>query len=212
MKLMHSSTIALLLVLTAPLAGASAYAAAGVEGSSRDSQVLRLDDPQGDTWSYTDASDYVQEARPTADLLRATIRHGERAVGVRLVFDNLRRRGTMWYRIDVRTPGETSWFIVEAKRGEYGGVAYQDLDGEWVRVDGLTHRIDYSADTMTFRVSRQLLDDPPWVRVRVRSELGIPDGTFYTDNPMNTGPRAAFTARVPAPPDAARSTHSGPLV
>ena len=56
-----------------------------------------------------------------------------------------------------------------------------------------------AADVMTLRVPRTLLGDPPWVRVRLHDELRAPDGTIFTDNPMNEGTDAAFTPRIPSP-------------
>lgn len=164
--------------------------------------VLRLHDARGDTWSSSDTSDYVPAALPAADVLRAQVTHGRRGIGVRLVFDNLRRAGIQWYWVEVRTPGATAWFIIEATRNHGAGTAYQDVDGEWVPAPELSHTIDYGADVTQVRVTRASLDDPPWVRVRVRFELRVEDGTFFTDNPMNSGPRARFTARIPAPPGA----------
>jgi hypothetical protein len=161
---------------------------------------VRLHDARGDTWSYTDVSGYEPAAQPAADVVHARVTHGRYAVGVRMVFDDLQRVGTHWYRIEVQAPAATSWFIVEAKRHHYRGTAYQDVEGEWVRVPGLSHAIDYAAEVMAFRVRRSVLDNPAWVRVRLRYDLGDPDGTFFTDNPMNTGPRPAFTSRIPMRP------------
>jgi hypothetical protein len=55
---------------------------------------------------------------------------------------------------------------------------------------------------VTLRVPRTLLGQPPWVRVRLRNELGLPDhNTFFTDNPTTASPTADFTARIgPAAP------------
>lgn len=163
---------------------------------------VRLHDARGDTWSYTDISGYVPAVQPAADVVRARIIHAGYAVGVRMVFDDLQRAGTQWYRVEIQTPAATSWFVVEARSRHYRGTAYQDVDGEWVRVPGLSHAIDYAAEVMTFRVRRTVLGNPAWVRVRLRYDLGLPDGTFFTDNPMNQRPRSVFTSRIPKPPAA----------
>jgi hypothetical protein len=44
-----------------------------------------------------------------------------------------------------------------------------------------------------------MLGEPPWVRVRMRTVLRLPDDTFFTDNPTTSTPDADFTPRVPAP-------------
>jgi len=187
------------IVLAASPLSASALQSPRASGVPSDAQIVRLHDARGDTWSYSDTSDYVPAPQPAADVLRATITHTRYAVGVRMVFDDLRRTGTQWYRIEIHTPGDTSWFIVEARRNHHAGTTYQDVDGEWVRVPGPSHSIDYAADVMTLRVPRTLLGDPPWVRVRLHDELRAPDGTIFTDNPMNEGTDAAFTPRIPSP-------------
>ena len=197
---MKSALIAAVaLALAAPQASASALGRDAAPSGRSAGHTVGLQDARGDTWSYTDLSGYEPAAQPAADLLRARITHARYAVGVRMVFDDLRRAGTMWYRVEIHTPGTTSWYIVEAGSRHYAGTAYQDVDGEWVRAPGLSHSIDYAADVMTLRVRRSALGDPPWVRVRLRDELGLPDRTFFTDNPMNSGPRSAFTPRIPMP-------------
>jgi hypothetical protein len=116
-----------------------------------------------------------------------------------MVFDDLQRAGTLWYRVELHVAGATSWFIVEAARRHYSGIAYQDVEGEWVRVPRLGHTIDYAAEVMTLRVPRALLGSPPWVRARLRNDLRLPEGTLFTDNPMNSRPDSAFTPRIPKP-------------
>ena len=192
--------IALVLaVATALVVPASAQAHEGAPSPRAAGQTLRLHDPVGDTWSYSDVSGYVPDPQPAADVLRAQVTHGRNAVGVRMVLDDLRHLGTQWYRVEIQTPTGILWFIVEAGKRHYAGIVYQEVQGEWVGVRGVGHSIDYAADRMTLRVPRRLLGEPAWIRVRMRFELGVPDGTFWTDNPVNTRPHATFSARVPAP-------------
>jgi hypothetical protein len=157
-----------------------------------------LPDARGDTWTYSDVSGYEPAAQPAADVLRARVTHGQRAVQIRMVFDDLRRVGIQWYWFEIHTAGVTSWFIVEARKHHYRGTAYQSIEGEWVRATGVTSHIDYASDKVILRVTRRLLGDPPWVRVRLRFELRLPDGTFFTDNPTTTGPEPVFTRRLSA--------------
>jgi hypothetical protein len=156
-----------------------------------------LDDGPGDTWTYSNSTTgYTLAAQPAADVLKAHVTHGQHAVKIRLRFDDLKRVGNQWYWFEIHTAGKTSWFVVEAQKGDYRGTDFQSIDGEPVRVVGVSHRIDYASDEATLRVARRLLGDPPWVRVRVRFELGLSDGTYFTDNPMTTGPTAEFTRRL----------------
>ena len=155
-----------------------------------------LHDGPGDVWTFSDStSGYELAAQPAADVLRARVTHGSYAVSVRMVFDDLQRGKLQWFYCDVHTPGVTSWFILEARRGQ--GTLYQDVEGEWVRVPGVTHHVDYASDMVTMRVPRTLLGGPPWVRVRLHNVLRLPDATFFTDNPMTADRNPAFTPRLP---------------
>jgi len=166
-----------------------------------DSKAIALQDGPGDVWTFSDfAVGYELAAQPAADVLRARVTHGSNAVSVRMVFDDLQRVDTQWYRCHIRIPGRpTARFVLEAKKGHWGGTAWQELEGEWVHVPGLGHSIDYASDTVTLRVARTLLGRPSWVRVRLFNELGLPDGsTFFTDNPRTATPHPAFTPPLPS--------------
>jgi hypothetical protein len=167
-----------------------------------------LHDGPGDVWTFSNTTiGYLPATQPAADVLRARVTHGSLAVSVRMVFDDLQRVDTQWYYCDLHTPGLTSRFVVEAEEGRWRGRALQQIDGEWVRVPGLSHQIDYSSDVVTLRVPRTLLGRPPWVRVRLRNELGLADhNTFFTDNPTTAGANPDFTARLGP---AARATEAG---
>ena len=184
--------VALLLVATV-----LAVAPGPAHASATDRIVLS--DGPGDVWTFSDfTTGYQPATRPEADVLTARVVHGRYAVRTRMVFDDLTRVDTQWYWYDVRTPdGRTLRFVVEAKQGHWRGMARQEVEGEWVRVPGLRTRIDYASDVVKLRIARTLLDRPAWVRVRLRNELGLSDGsTFFTDNPTTSSPRAAFTPRV----------------
>jgi hypothetical protein len=159
--------------------------------------VTGLHDGPGDVWTFSNSSiGYQPAVQPAADVLRARVRHGSYAVSVRLVFDDLQRVGSQWFYCDIHTPGATSRFVIEAEKGNWRGSALQQIEGEWVHVPGLSHHIDYTAEDVTLRVPRTLLGRPPWVRVRLRNELGIGQGVFFTDNPANADPVAEFTPRL----------------
>ena len=165
-------------------------------GPVEDRHAIVLRDGPGDVWTFSDfAVGYELAAQPAADVLRARVTHGSNAVSIRMVFDDLQRVDTQWYRCHIRIQGRpTARFVLEAKKGHWVGTAWQELEGEWVLVPGLGHSIDYASDTVTLRVARTLLGRPSWVRVRLWNELGLPDGsTFFTDNPTTATPHPAFT-------------------
>ena len=196
--------LAVLVAAAALLAACPGTASAAPAGPA-----VVLHDGPGDVWTFSnDTVGYLPATQPAADVLRARVTHGSFAVSVRLVFDDLQRVDSQWYYCDLHTPGLTSRFVVEAEEGRWRGRALQQIDGEWVRVPGLSHQIDYSSDVVTLRIPRTLIGRPPWVRVRLRNELGLPDhNTFFTDNPMTAGPTSDFTARLR--PAAAPATEAG---
>ncbi|WP_028650956.1 hypothetical protein [Nocardioides halotolerans] len=186
-------TSALALLLAAGTVGAPAPVAAQASPSA---VVLR--DGPGGVWAFSDSgSGYQPAVQPEADVLRARVTHGRYAVSVRLTFDDLRRTHTQWYYCDLHTAGATARFILEALDGRWRGALFQDVEGEWVRVPGTSHRIDYASDVVTMRFARRLVGESPWVRVRLRNELGLGDGVFVTDNPTTDEPVAAYTPRIP---------------
>lgn len=189
-------------VVAAALLAASA-AGGSAHGTTTDPEAAMyavvLPDGPGDVWTYSDTTaGYEPGQQPAADVLDARVTHARHAVRVRMEFDDLRKVNTQRYHLDIRTPnGAIARFIVEAKGGQWRGKAWQEIEGEWVHVAGLRHHIDYASDAVKLRVARSLLDQPAWVRVRPRNELGLKDGsTFFTDNPTTDSPRPRFTRRL----------------
>lgn len=179
---------------------ATAFLVAASPATARDTDhSVTLHDGPGDVWTFSNVTTgYTPAAQPGADVLEARVAHGRDAVRVSLVFDDLKRVDTQWYWCNIRTPdGKTSWFVLEAAEGHWRGIAYQEIEGEWVRVRGLSHHIDYAADVVTLGISRTLLGRPGWVRVKLWNELGLGDGsTFFTDNPTTATAHPAFTERL----------------
>lgn len=193
-----AATILAASTATAPLATGNIVGQATGPAAAR-SPVVVLHDGPGDVWTYSDTTlGYQPAVQPAVDVLKARVVHGPYGVRVRMVYDDLQKVDTQWYRCDIRTAGVTSRFVLEARKGHWRGKAWQEIQGEWVRVTGLSHRIDYTSDVVTLRVARKLLGDPAWVRVRLLNDLGQTDGnTFFTDNPTTALPDAVFTARLP---------------
>lgn len=200
-------TFAPLLAAAATVLAVSSGAAAATAAPAPDPvqrvvvHTLTVPDARGDVWTFSDVSGPVPASEPAVDVLRARVTHGAHGVGIRLVSDDLRRTGIQWYYCDVHVAGLTHRYVIEVRRGP--GVAYEDVEGEWVRTPAVAHRIDYASDVVTVRIPRRLLGDPPWVRVRVRHELGVGDGVFFTDSPGTSGPTAVYTPRVGLSGDAA---------
>jgi hypothetical protein len=194
---MKLALLAATTVLASSVAWHAAAEVAAIEPRPAKPSVV-LSDSADDVWTYSDTTvGYTPDDQPEADVLQARVVHKPNTVRVRLVFDDIRRVSTQWYWCLVRIPdGRTMWFVLEAAEGHWRGKAYQEIEGEWVKVPGLSHHIDYASDVVTLALARSLLDQPAWVRVKLWNELGLGDGTFYTDNPETTTHEPAFTIRL----------------
>jgi hypothetical protein len=196
-----SAVTAAVLVVVGTGAALPGAQAARPDAARPVASTVVLVDGAGDVWTYSDTTTGVTPAtRPDADVLRARISVGDQDLRIRTTFDDLRRNATQWYRVTVRTPGDSYWYVLEATKGHWSGRMYRDLDGEWVDAPGVAHAIDYAADVVTWRIPYDVLGDPAWVQVRVRNDLGLPDGsTFFTDNPATHSDVAVFTGRLGLP-------------
>jgi hypothetical protein len=181
---------------------------AGVAGQARGpdvsprtaEQAILLHDGGGDVWTYSDTTTGSTRAtRADADVLGGRVVAGTHALRIRMRYDDLRLKATQWYRVTVRTPDATIPFVLEAKKGHWHGIAYQVEAGEWVAAPTVAHHVDYAADVVTVRIPYTALGSPASVQVRLRSDLGVGDSTFFTDNPMTHGPRSAFTDSLTLP-------------
>lgn len=164
------------------------------------STVVLLDGP-GDVWRSSEStSGFTLAPRPDADVLRAKIAIGADALHVKLSFDNLRRAATQWYRATVRTADASYWYVLEAKTGHWSGRMYRDVEGEWVRDTTVGHSIDYAGDVVKLTIPYSSVGNPAWVQVRLRNDLGLPNGgTFFADNPGTHGELASFSGRLRLP-------------
>ena len=179
--------------VAAAVAGVAPTAAASEARPSR--MVLR--DGTGDVWAFrTDgaSSDWTREARPSADVVRAVVRHGPHAVRVRVRFLDLRRVGLFQsVRVSISADdGETGEFSawVLAQPHARGGEALWEESGSGrdpVTCEGLRHRINYASNVVRVRVPRACMRFPESVQVAVSNELET-SSTVYVDNPHNDQP------------------------
>ena len=184
------------LAVACPLAGAQATATGAT--AARVSAVTLLD-PSEDVWVWSEGSSTWElwGAKENADSFGANITHGPKVVEVVETFDNLRRRGHATYVATIKTKRlvRTAWVYADSETG-WGG-AHRLTKGtgmDEVDASGFKHEIDYHADTVTFRVPRDLLKNPKWVKVMLRNEL---DGShLYTDNPHNDTAQPVYAGRL----------------
>ena len=176
--------------VTAVVGTAAPVAVAGAERPSR--VVVR--DGTGDVWKVNLRTSHWTLAgdRPTADVRRAVVRHRSGAVVVRTRFENLRRVGVQSHAAGLTTDDGDFFVEVTSRPGKRSGrrALYDGPGGERIECAGMSHRIDYAAETVKVRVPRSCLRDPRWVRANLGNRLVVgerPDRRHYADNPHDDG-------------------------
>jgi hypothetical protein len=160
--------------------------------------VLR--DGTGDVWKvnpHTSAWTLVGDL-PAADVRRVVVSHRDRSVMLHVRFENLRRIGVQTYWAGVATPGGDFYVEVTSRPGTRAGrhVLYDGPAGTGIGCARLSHRIDFTTDTVTVRVPRRCLGGPSWVKVNTGNTLVVGDpARHYADNPHNRQPYANVGTR-----------------
>jgi hypothetical protein len=200
----HSSVLlaaALILPLSALTVPTAASAAA--QPVSR----VVLDDPAGDVWAIGEGenAEWVSAGDvPTADVVRAVVRHGRHNVLVRMTFTNLRRVEPQYYAAMIITPRRLRAVFVSAGPRRWGG-RHQIVNGNFgnVKCPRLSHRIDYDTEQVTMSIPRGCLGQPTWVRVDMSNVMfrGQTEADFQetTDNPHSADPDSSLTQRLYLP-------------
>ena len=150
-------------------------------------------DPAGDVYKVTFSDDSDEETEAVdpsvtnGDVISSTIKHNPRKVIATLRFRDLATtpEDLDIYGISLRTDKLNRDLSVIAADGlERGEHELDRPNGDTVRCRGVSHRIDYTANTVTMVVPRSCLGRPRWVKA------------------------GAFAARVPTLDDAAFSRSS----
>ncbi len=180
-----------------------APASAAAEPVSR----IVLDDPAGDVWAIAEGENAEPVSAgdvPTADVIRAVVRHGRHHVVVRLTFTNLRRIEPQHYTAMIITPRRLRAAFVSAGPRRWGG-RHQLVNGNFgnVKCPRLSHRIDYDTEQVTMSIPRGCLGRPSWVRVDMSNFMfrGETEADFQeiTDNPHSAAPDSSLTRRLYLP-------------
>jgi hypothetical protein len=189
--------IATALAVAVPLTGTTP-AATGAP-APRASHVDLVDDAS-DVWVWSTGTKTWElwGTKADADVLGATITHGDDTIDVLLTFDNLRKKRATRYVMRVKTAKmvRTAFIYADAPMG-WRGKHYLTKKGDVVKSPGFTHKIDYTAETVMFSLPRDLFNEPAWVKVLLRNDMK--GAHRWTDNPHNTGAESVFTDKLSAP-------------
>jgi len=199
------SSVLLVAALTLPLSALIIPTAASA-ASAPVSRVV-LDDPTGDVWAIgagENAEPVSAGDVPTADVVRAVVRHGRHKVLVRMTFTNLRRVEPQGFTAMIVSRRRLGAVFVSAGPRHWKG-RHQLVNGNFatVRCPRLGHSIDYASEQVTISVPRGCLGQPDWVRVDMtnfvfRGNAEV-DSQEITDNPHSSDPDGSLTRRLYLP-------------
>jgi hypothetical protein len=199
------SSVLFAAALTLPLSALTIPTAASAAAAPVSRVVL--DDPAGDVWAIGEGenAEWVSAGDlPTADVVRAVVRHGRRNVLVRMTFTNLRRVEPQYYTAMIITPRQLRAVFVSAGPRRWGG-RHQLVNGNFgtVKCPRLNHSIDYDTEQISMSIPRSCLGQPNWVRVDMTNFMfrGNTEADFQevTDNPHSADPDGSLTRRLYLP-------------
>lgn len=182
--------------VAAPLSAPSMAAGDAAGPAPRVSQIGMSDDAE-DVWLWSeDTSSWELWGRKAdADVLSAMVNHGEKAIRIRMDFDNLRKKRPASYlaRIKTKKMVRSAWIEAGPSVGWKGEHSlFKGMDK--VPADGFEHEIDYQNDTVTMTLPRKLFDDPAWIRLLLRNTLT--GQRLFIDNPHNTTAKPEYTVKI----------------
>ena len=163
-----------------------------------------LDDPTGDVWAIGDGEneEWVSAGDvPTADVVRAVVRHGRHNVVVKMTFTDLRRVEPQPYSAMIISRRQYGAVFVSAGPGRWKG-RHQLVNGNFsnVKCPKLSHSINYDTEQITMSVPRNCIGRPNWVRVDMSNFMfrGETEDDFQeiTDNPHSAGAEGSSTKRL----------------
>jgi hypothetical protein len=203
--MLRRSSVLLAAAFALPLSALTAPTAASA--AAQPVSRIVLDDPAGDVWAIGEGenAEWVSAGDvPTADVVRAVVRHGRHNVVVKMTFTNLRRVEPQAYTAMMITPRRLRAVFVFAGPRRWGG-RHQLVNGNFgnVKCPRLSHRIDYDTDQVTMSIPRGCLGRPNWVRVDMTNVIfrGKTQADFQeiTDNPHSAGHDSSLTQRLYLP-------------
>jgi hypothetical protein len=188
MPLLRAALVGTVVALVVPAGAASAA-------------TLSIGDATGDTFlgQYDEASDTTTYepagSQGNVDLEKVVVKHTAKAVVAKATYTDLARSGHQFmYALRLRTnEGVKRDVNVDTLfSGWKGNVTLSKANGSEVRCRGLSHAIDYAADTVTVSVPRRCLSAPRWVQA-FTAAIGFSEtGDFYIDH----GHRADMVEKV----------------
>ena len=187
------------LALGAPLLAQPAEAGVDPGRPSARASTVQLMDATQDVWVWSPGTDTWElwGTKEDADVLKATVTHGGRALRAVMTFDNLRKKRDASYLVKIKTKKMVRLAWVDADSSDWGGRhRLEKPNGDAVPAAGFRHRISYAKDTVVMRIPRKLLGNPAWVKVSILNQMTSPTHEWQ-ENPHNSAAEPTFTAKIP---------------
>lgn len=130
-------------------------------------------------------------AQTQADIVATSLTHNANAVRVKIRARELVRQGSIFASVMIRSDKRNRWVDLNARPGAYFGrteIYNPRSESDDVRCAGMSHKIDYVANTMLVVIPRSCLGNPNWVRIGV-GVVSTKNGgrTIYVDDARRTG-------------------------
>ena len=190
----------LIAMITAAAVAVPLSAPPAAAGSASRVSEVGLGDAAEDVWLWSEGTSSWElwGRKADADVLSATVKHGEKVIRVVLTFDNLRKKRPAAYLAKIKTKKMVRSAWVEAGPGPGWGGEHKLLKGaDEVPANGFEHDIDYQEDKVVMRLPRKLFNGPAWIKVMMRNDLT--GNRLFTDNPHNNSATPVYTPRIDAP-------------
>lgn len=175
--------------------------------ASASAATLATGDPVGDVWKSTFDPETEEETLEPAgsqvnvDLERTVLKHTATRLVLTARYADLDRSTNRFFLFaEVRTNEGVRRDVVIDTSMRWGGTAFIMGRRGDVRCPGLSHQIDYTADTATVSVPRSCLSKPRWVQGRIGA-LGFPEQSegnevFLDSGSDETADEPSWTARI----------------
>jgi hypothetical protein len=147
---------------------------------------LVLTDPAGDVWAGAETPTQIG-TRVNGDLVKTTVTHTARKVLVKAKYTDLaKNQDTLYFAYFVRTNEHVKRVAaVTAMPGKRKGISEFSRPRGKAACNGMTHAIDYVADTVTISVPRTCLSNPRWVQIQAAG-VTVNGGVYTIDDAQST--------------------------
>ena len=189
-------TTAILGAVLAPAAAASA-------------QSLTVDDGTADTWENvynpdTQSDDWFQAgSKLNTDITQTVVKHSAKRITITATYADLKSRDARYGLKDRLRFDHGPQVVADVDtNGTWKGQAYlfTKNSGAMIKCTGLTHAIDYTADTVEISIPRSCVGNPTWVEAAEVSLSSVSDDAgdhVYMDNGNGAGHQdGTWTAKV----------------